>query len=133
VPVPLDLAGLERDGLRAAGAAFDEIHRHLFTFALDAEHEIVNLRAIVRGPAASVLPGRVERGDISIGGAHRRHRRVGGRRMDSEDSRPRTAACRQPRGGARIVTEMDSTTLILPNYAGEVDLFGNILVRPVTR
>jgi N-methylhydantoinase A len=35
--------------------------------------------------------------------------------------------------GPAIVTEMDSTTLILPNYAGEVDLFGNILVRPVTR
>jgi N-methylhydantoinase A len=32
--------------------------------------------------------------------------------------------------GPAIVTEMDSTTLILPGHSGEVDTFGNILVRP---
>lgn len=34
--------------------------------------------------------------------------------------------------GPAIVTEMDSTTLILPNHAGAVDQFGNILIRPHT-
>ena len=33
--------------------------------------------------------------------------------------------------GAAIVTEMDSTTLILPDHAGEIDRIGNILIRPV--
>jgi N-methylhydantoinase A len=32
--------------------------------------------------------------------------------------------------GPAIVTEMDSTTLILPNYHAEVDAFGNLLIRP---
>jgi N-methylhydantoinase A len=32
--------------------------------------------------------------------------------------------------GPAIVTEMDSTTLILPEHTGEVDRFGNILIRP---
>jgi N-methylhydantoinase A len=32
--------------------------------------------------------------------------------------------------GPAVVTEMDSTTLILPGYFGEVDPFGNIVIRP---
>jgi N-methylhydantoinase A len=32
--------------------------------------------------------------------------------------------------GPAIVTEMDSTTLVLPGHFGEVDGFGNILIRP---
>jgi N-methylhydantoinase A len=32
--------------------------------------------------------------------------------------------------GPAIVEEMDSTTLILPDHAGTVDKFGNILIRP---
>ena len=32
--------------------------------------------------------------------------------------------------GPAIITEMDSTTLLLPNHAGEVDDLGNILIRP---
>ena len=33
--------------------------------------------------------------------------------------------------GPAIVTEMDSTTLILPDHAGEVDAVGNIIIRPL--
>ena len=43
---------------------FDETHKRLFTFDLDAEKEIVNLRAIVQG-----MPPRVETGEIAKGGA----------------------------------------------------------------
>ncbi len=32
--------------------------------------------------------------------------------------------------GPAIVTQMDTTTLILPGHAGEVDAYGNILIRP---
>ena len=32
--------------------------------------------------------------------------------------------------GPAIVTEMDSTTLILPEHVGEIDTVGNILIRP---
>lgn len=34
--------------------------------------------------------------------------------------------------GPAIVTEMDSTTLVLTEYSGQVDSFGNILIRPIT-
>ena len=32
--------------------------------------------------------------------------------------------------GPAIVIEMDATALILPGHVGEVDAFGNILIRP---
>ncbi len=32
--------------------------------------------------------------------------------------------------GPAIVVEMDSTTVILPGHVGEVDGYGNILIRP---
>jgi N-methylhydantoinase A len=35
--------------------------------------------------------------------------------------------------GPAIVTEMDSTSLILPDHVGEVHVSGNILIRPVAR
>jgi N-methylhydantoinase A len=30
-----------------------------------------------------------------------------------------------------VITEMDSTTLVLPGYAGTVDEVGSLLIRPV--
>jgi len=33
-------------------------------------------------------------------------------------------------GGPAIVTEMDSTTLILPGYAATADPCGSLLIRP---
>jgi len=35
--------------------------------------------------------------------------------------------------GPAIVTEMDSTSLILPDHVGEVHVSGNILIRPIAR
>jgi len=32
--------------------------------------------------------------------------------------------------GPAIITEMDSTTVVLPSFTGEVDRYFNILIRP---
>jgi N-methylhydantoinase A len=34
--------------------------------------------------------------------------------------------------GPAIITQLDSTTLILPGHDGEIDALGNILIRPPT-
>ena len=135
VTVPADLVSLERGGLNAVGAAFDEIHRRLFTFALDVEHEMVNLRAIVQGRAANVKYGRIEQGDRDASTALAGESRVwvnGGWSDAKVYDRSRLRAGNVVAGPA-IVTEMDSTTLVLTEYSGEVDAFGNILIRPITR
>jgi len=52
--VNADLAELKAKGLEAIGAPFDEIHRQLFTFDIDVEHERGKLRARVKGKATMV-------------------------------------------------------------------------------
>ena len=46
VPMHVTLESLKDGGLTRLAAAFDDEHRRLFTFNMDAEHELVNLRAV---------------------------------------------------------------------------------------
>ena len=47
--VEVNLAELQKKGLRAISDKFDEEHERLFTFALPLEHELVTLRSAVQG------------------------------------------------------------------------------------
>jgi N-methylhydantoinase A len=132
VTVPIDLENLEREGLGAVGAAFDAIHQRLFTFALEVEHEMVNLRVIAQGKAAAVKFGGIDKGDenpsVALSGDTSvwvDGRLSGAKVYDRARLRAGNIVC-----GPAIVTEMDSTTLVLPHHAGEIDSFGNILIRP---
>ena len=63
VPVAVDVAGLRQGGgIETVRKAFDEIHRRLFTFNLDVEHEFVNLRAIVQEKSREFKPARLAEG-----------------------------------------------------------------------
>jgi N-methylhydantoinase A len=133
VPVPVDAAALGDGGLAAVGARFDTEHTRLFTFALDAEHELVNLRAVVTG-----RPPTVSAPELPAGTADSSAARVGDTRVYVDGAwadaglydRARLAAGNVVTGPA-VVTEMDSTTLILPGHAGTVDAVGTILIRPL--
>ena len=124
---------LERDGLAGIVARFDREHEQLFTFALDAEHELVGLRAVVQGE---------ERGFVDASNE------AGGERVEADAKIADTrlfadghwhAAVVYDRAklkpgnrlaGPAVVTEMDSTTLLLPAHAAEVDTVGNLVIRP---
>jgi N-methylhydantoinase A len=120
-------------GLAGVAARFDRTHEQLFTFALDAPHELVTLRAIVQGPALEVAvdslaagdgdPGRAQTGETTIFHGGERH---SARVYD----RSRLRAGDRILGPA-IVNQMDTTTLILPGHGGEVDAHANILIRPL--
>jgi N-methylhydantoinase A len=130
--VDVDLADIKKKGLDAIGDQFDEMHRQLFTFALDEEKELVNLRAVVNGKATTVKPAVIEKGGRSAKDAviaeHKVY--VDGKDRDAKlYHRSKLKAGNQIPGPA-IVLEMDSTTLILPEHTGKVDEFGNILIRP---
>ncbi len=133
VPVAVDLAGLGQDGgIETVRKAFDEIHRRLFTFNLDVEHEFVNLRAIVQEKSRELKPARLAEGGSVADSALKGETPiwVHGRSLGAKlYDRARLLAHNVLEGPA-IVTEMDSTTLILPGHCGEVDAFGNILIHP---
>jgi N-methylhydantoinase A len=130
--VNIDLQELQTRGLAALSERFDDEHKRLFTFALPHEHEVVTLRAAVRGKGITV-----QRPAVTKGGPDARAAVVGSQAVYM-DGRNLTASVYQ-RGklaagnliaGPAIVLEMDSTTVILPAHQGIVDDFGNILIYP---
>lgn len=131
--ISVDLNDLRANGLEAAvGKTFDEEHEQLFTFALEAEKEVVNLRAVVQGKSTEVkamnLPeGGTDASEAQIGSENIY---VDGQWQDAKiyDRAKLLAGNEIP--GPAIVMEMDSTTLILPDHTGRVDTVGMILINP---
>ena len=119
-------------GLVEVGRRFNDTHEQLFTFSLENPVELYNLRAFVQGreSAAAAEPLAAGNGDpsgavydeapIYVDGADRSAKIYDRGAIKAGD---RIA-------GPAIVTEMDSTTLILPDHIGTVDRVGNILIRP---
>lgn len=123
---------LREQGFAAIAHRFDAMHEQLFTFALDAEQEFVNLRSVVQGPPANVqaraMPAAGETVDQAVLSEHVVY--ADGREHDARlYDRARLAPGHRIPGPA-VVTEMDSTTLILPGHHAEVDPVGNLLIRP---
>jgi N-methylhydantoinase A len=133
VPVAVDIESFARDGMAAVERSFDAIHHRLFTFSLAVEHEFVNLRAIVQGRPPLVKPNLIAAGDEDASAARigETPAWIGGAWMTASLYDRSRLLARNRVVGPAIVVEFDSTTLILPNCAGEVDRFGNLLVRPI--
>lgn len=119
------------DGLDTLAARFDAMHEQLFTFALPAEKEIVNLRTVALGSAPSVKAQQLAHGADPESAVYKRQAVfVGGEWLGTKiyDRARIGSGAKIP--GPAIVTEMDATTLILPGHLGTVDDFGNILITP---
>jgi N-methylhydantoinase A len=119
-------------GLDALRRAFDAEHERLFSFLLSNEHELVNVRASARGPRPSVAsellpqgegdPSHAERTttDIWVDGGEVTARVYDRSLLQAGDAVP----------GPAIITEMDSTTLVLPGHTATVHPSGSLLIRP---
>ena len=56
------MSDLKKNGLDVIGDQFDEKHRQLFTFALESDKELVNLRAVAQGKEAAIEAQRLGKG-----------------------------------------------------------------------
>ena len=132
VPMRIELDALTRGGLKRLAAAFDEEHRRLFTFNMDAEHELVNLRAVALGRVQQIPALDIERGDGDPVRAKIRDHQIwadGGFKPAVIYDRAKLRAGDRIKGPA-IVVEMDATTLVLPGHEAAVDPYGVILITP---
>jgi N-methylhydantoinase A len=133
--VDADVAKLRTNGLDAIGVQFDETHKQLFTFALDVDKEVVNLRAVVQGKPTKVVAETVEKGNTDVAAAILAQQTVF---MDGANHEANIYARSKLKSGNQIIgpaiiTEMDSTSIILAGYMGEIDDFGNIVIHPMER
>ncbi|MEO0680533.1 MAG: hydantoinase/oxoprolinase family protein [Pseudomonadota bacterium] len=131
--VDVSPADFARTGVAGVAARFDAEHEKLFTFALDAEHELVGLRAVVQGGEKPFIEPVFEAGAGDVSAAVIQDTRVyadGAWHEAKLYDRARLKPGDRVSGPA-IVTEMDSTSLILPGHVGVIDKVGNILIWPV--
>jgi N-methylhydantoinase A len=97
---------------------FNALHEQLYGFRMpDTPSEIVNLRAVGTGirPNPELPEGELHGPDPGVGGpVYDRAALQPGNRIS----------------GPAVITEFDSTTVVLKGYQAEVDRFFNILIRP---
>lgn len=129
LPLPLVTDGFDIETVREA---FDAEHQRMFGFNLDAVHEFINLRVVALGKAADLSARQLPEGDGTPSAAKVRDHEIwvdgvafpaviyDRARLRAGDVIP----------GPAVLTEMDSTALILPEHTGTVDAFGNILIFP---
>ncbi|TNC22065.1 MULTISPECIES: hydantoinase/oxoprolinase family protein [Amycolatopsis] len=121
-------AGL--DGLRRA---FDAEHERLFSFVLDNEHELVTIRATAHGPRPEVTTAQLE--EDGKDSSHALYTTntiwVEGAEVEAGIYDRTLLRAGNMVTGPAIVTEMDSTTLVLPGHAVTVHASGSLLIRPV--
>jgi len=128
--VPLSV---ERDGtIDALKTRFDTEHQRLFTFNLSVPQELVNIRVVALGKAANVSAERIEAGTGDATAAKLYDHKVW---MDGCEQDAVIYDRAKLRSGDRVsgpavITEMDSTTLVLSRHVATVDPFGNILITP---
>lgn len=130
VPMEVTPAELMEKGLSWLTGRFDEEHRRLFTFNMDSEHEIVNLRAVALGPIPDLVAAKLGKGNGDPAAAKIRDHALW---MEGEmvpaviyERSKLLAGDKIP--GPAIIVEMDSTTLVEGDCEAEVDAVGNILI-----
>ena len=114
-------------------AAFDAEHSRLFSFLLqDNEHELVSARATVTGPRPSVRTVQLRAGGTDPSAALSGTTRiwVDGDYTDAAVYDRSALLAGNVIAGPAIITEMDSTTLVLPGHAAAVHPGGSLLINP---
>ncbi len=121
----------ETGGLEELGNRFDAMHEQLFTFALETERELYTLRAMVQGRESAAEAQVLASGNGDPSAARYAQSKVyyDGQHHDAIIFDRALLKAGDRVSGPAIVTEMDSTTLVLPGCTGEVDPVGNLLIR----
>jgi N-methylhydantoinase A len=133
IPVAIDPEEVRSAGLGNLEERFNGLHEQLYGFRMPGTaSEVVNLRAVGFGAVPKPELPTAEAGDADASGAvvDEHEIVVEGDRVVARiyDRGKLTPGARF--AGPAIVTEFDSTTLVLPGYQAEVDRSFNVLITP---
>lgn len=119
-------------GINLITDAFDDEHFQLFTFKLDDGHEILMIRAIVKAKQTSLksasLSNEKAKLEDSIIQDSKFYHEGSWHEIKIYDRSKLMEGMKVP--GPAIVSEMDSTTVILPGHHAVVDKVGNLIINP---
>jgi len=135
IPVALDPDEVRGNGLTDLEERFNGLHEQLYGFRMPGTAcEIVNLRAVGFGavPKPELPTGEAGAADASAAVTDEHEIVFEGERHSTKIyDRAQLAPGARIRGPA-IVTEFDSTTVVLPGYEAAVDTSFNILITPAS-
>ena len=133
ISVPVNMDDVKAGKLDGLGDTFDSMHEQLYGFKMDdAKQEIVNLRCIGNGAVPTMnFPSATPSANDGSNAIVEDHEIVfQGKKIPTKiyDRSKMTPGAKFD--GPAIVTEFDSTTVVLPGYVAEMDEFYNILINP---
>ncbi len=134
IPITVDLSTFSNGaGLTHLRSQFDAEHERLFAFLLDNEQELVTARATVSGPRPNVASVTLEEGGTDPSAAERSKHTifVDGQHVEAMIYDRGLLKAGNVVHGPAVITEMDSTTLVLPGYSATVHSHGSLLLRPL--
>ncbi|KAJ5348337.1 hypothetical protein MYU51_015133 [Penicillium brevicompactum] len=116
---------------------FDQQHQQMFTYCLpDFELELMRLGVVLEDASPSIEVPHVEKATMPPSDAKIGEQTIvvqGEEKLATLWDRQKITKHGIRVDGPCIISEMDSNTLILPGYFGEIDSIGNILINPVDK
>ena len=132
ITVEFDEKEYETKGIQLITDAFDDEHYQLFTFKLSDGHEILMIRAIVKVAQAEIKSSANISSNSPLEDAviqdSRFYHEAQWHAAKIYDRNKLHSKHLIP--GPAIVSEMDSTTVILPEHEAAVDEVGNLIINP---
>jgi len=133
ITVDFTESDLKERGIALLTEQFDAEHEQLFTFKLGDGHEILMIRAVVKARGKAIAERVVGSAGNSLEDC-----KLHDSRFYSQGEWHEAPIFNRDLlhpglvvPGPSIVSEMDSTTVVLPGYAATVDAVGNLLINPV--
>lgn len=133
ISVDFTAAELQEKGLAVLTDHFDQEHEKLFTFKLGDGHEILMIRAVVKAISGDIAERLQGEETFTLADCKIQDTRFfydgqwhDGALYDRNKLHQKLVVA-----GPAIVTEMDSTTVVLPGYVATIDAVGNLLINPV--
>ena len=132
ITVEFTEAELREKGVAVLTDQFDGEHEQLFTFKLGDGHEILMIRAVVGASVTLKADISIPKGsgDVSSALIHQSRFYCEGDWHEAGIYDRGRLGADDVVAGPAIVSEMDSTTVVLPGHSATVDAVGNLLIQP---
>jgi N-methylhydantoinase A len=123
---------LHEQGINRLTDEFDAEHEQLLTFKLGGGHEILMIRAVVKARAKAIAELHMGQEGTTLEECKLHETRFyhDGEHHDAVIYDRNMLHEGLVVSGPAIVSEMDSTTVVLPGYQAKVDAVGNLLINP---